>query len=320
MSSIASLFNSQSASVEQILNEIESQRKASILPCFAWALGISAVVILISWTFCGFDWVSFLICVFIVIPGAIYGSYCYFRSQLSAIYKNEVLPKLVKALETDMKSAEGADFQYNHLCEVSPTLFRNSRIFASNDNDYTVAEDQIIGKVGKTDFNFCEAYYSFQDTDSDGDTIDKTLFRGMIFDADFNKKFNGITVLAPNRTEGTNNSFFSEVKLEDADFGRLFKVYSTDQVEARYILTPALQEKLVNLVQSLKNTTGEKKVMLSFFNSRLLLLIPSSVDHFEAKLFSPLKLDRVKHDFQLIYDMVAIVGELNLNTRIWTKQ
>jgi hypothetical protein len=50
------------------------------------------------------------------------------------------------------------------------------------------------------------------------------------------------------------------VKLEDPRFERRFEVYSTDQVEARYLLTPTFMERVVALNQLL----GAKRVELAF--------------------------------------------------------
>ena len=71
--------------------------------------------------------------------------------------------------------------------------------------------------------------------------------------ADFNKNFNGHTVVLPDTAEKILGKFGQSlqsmssrgelVKLEDPEFEKEFCVYGDDQVEARYILSPALMKR-----------------------------------------------------------------------------
>lgn len=317
MSDINSLFSSQSPAVEQVLSEIEATRRASLFPCFAWATVVSVASCLFTFLFTGIDTISVITVAAIICPVVFWCFISYYRDKLSAIYKADVLPNLVKAIGLDMGSEQG--FQYETNCDVPVSNFRDCCLFPVHSDDYTEGEDLITGKIDKTDFKFCEASYQFETEDSDGDKSRHTVFEGLYFDADFNKFFQGVTLLCTVPLACVPKNF-SKVELENVDFCKLFTVYSTDQVEARYILSTALQERLVNMVKTLKNASGEKKFSISFFNSRMLLLVSSGTNHFEASLFKKLKLERVRQDFQLIYTMADVINELNLNTRIWTKQ
>ena len=108
--------------------------------------------------------------------------------------------------------------------------------------------------------------------------------------------------------------------MEDPEFERLFKVFSTDQVEARYILTPNMIRRIVEF----RNRT-QSQVRVSFIASRVFVAIPTSHNHFEPpsllapadKLLDPATLAQY---FEELKFALAVVDELNLNTRIWTKR
>lgn len=59
-------------------------------------------------------------------------------------------------------------------------------------------------------------------------------------------------------------SMQQNVKLEDPVFEREWEVYATDQIEARYILTPALMERMLEI----KRRFGGKSIEFSFLTIR----------------------------------------------------
>ena len=75
------------------------------------------------------------------------------------------------------------------------------------------------------------------------------------------------------------------VKLEDPVFSRKYKVYSSDQVESRYLLTPAFMERLNNI----KTAFGVWKIKCSFYNDQLMFAISTNKNVFEiGSLFTPM--------------------------------
>ena len=54
------------------------------------------------------------------------------------------------------------------------------------------------------------------------------------------------------------------VKLENPEFESEFAVYSDDQIESRYILSPSLMERILSFKKQTK-----KSIQLSFIDSRL---------------------------------------------------
>ena len=108
----------------------------------------------------------------------------------------------------------------------------------------------------------------------------------------------------------------SRVKMENPDFEKVFDVFSTNQIEARYLITPSMMERMLKLDSNFK-----KGITISFRNSTILVAIPDSKNRFEADVWSSLSdMSILKSDFAVLQSLLEIVDELNLNTRIWSKE
>jgi hypothetical protein len=123
-------------------------------------------------------------------------------------------------------------------------------------------EDRLTGHRNETPFEFFEAHLEEKrtTTDSKGRTRTTwvTVFRGQCLVVNFHKQFKGVTKVY--RDAGALNFFkklgqmgkAQRVKLEDPVFEKAFEVYSTDQIEARFILTPDFMERLIGLERTFK--------------------------------------------------------------------
>ncbi len=209
--------------------------------------------------------------------------------------------------------------------------FSSAQLFNRNPDRYN-SEDQVSGTAGKTRFYFSEVHaeYKTERTDKDGKTSTtwSDIFRGIIFTADFNKNFNGITKVRPKNIGTTIGSWISKaapsflsgegelIQLENLEFSNQFITHSTDQVEARYILTPALMDKICLLNKNCGDT-----VSVTFIRSRIYIVFPMKDNFFEPPIFKSLIApDCLQKDFHIIQFMYDIITELDLNTRIWGKE
>lgn len=99
----------------------------------------------------------------------------------------------------------------------------------------------------------------------------ETVFSGTIIKLQINKKFNSTTIIKKDlgflfnlmRGEG-----LTRVKLEDPIFEKEFEVYSDDQMEARYLITPTFMERLLEFKKIFN-----KKLSISFHHEHILVLI-----------------------------------------------
>jgi hypothetical protein len=127
-------------------------------------------------------------------------------------------------------------------------------------------------------------------------------FRGMFCWFRFKKKLNGHTVVLPN-TPGTKldrwGSFnFTEeerIYLEDPRFNDKFVVYATNQVEARYVLSSAFMERILELLEKF-----DRQVYLSFQDRKLYLAVANANGLFS---FPAGQLDRVETVQDLAHDI-----------------
>lgn len=98
------------------------------------------------------------------------------------------------------------------------------------------------------------------------------------------------------------------VKLESTNFEKLFNVFSKNQVEARYLLTPTFIEKFTRLYTAF----GTNKAKCSFYkdfsgNDRIMFAISTNRDLFEpGNLFTPINEPKYMFlsDFTSIFNMI----------------
>ncbi|MFH0861998.1 MAG: DUF3137 domain-containing protein [Candidatus Altiarchaeota archaeon] len=238
-------------------------------------------------------------------------------------YKAEVIGKVVKFMDEGLT--------YEPKGGIQPSAYHESQLFLTKPDRFH-SEDHVKGKVGRTDLEFSEVCteYKTESEDMDGHTETQwhTIFRGIFFVADFNKDFRGRTLVLPDTAQkafgGLIGSFFQGhtsgrpdlVKMEDPEFEKLFVVYGTDQVEARYILSPALMQRMAEF----RDKTG-KNVYFSFTGNRIMVAVPYKKNLFEPSMSkSTMEFDQVRPYFEDLQLIIGIADELNLNTRIWGKQ
>ena len=112
--------------------------------------------------------------------------------------------------------------------------------------------DHVSGKVEDVPFEIIEAHLIHRSRNRKNETTDTTVFRGLLARFDFPKPFKARTLVLADRGAIFNalgGLFGSDerVRLEDPRFEKAFEVYSPDQIEARYLLTPAFMERLLSL-------------------------------------------------------------------------
>ena len=77
-----------------------------------------------------------------------------------------------------------------------------------------------------------------------------------------------------------------KIELEDIKFSKRFNVYSKNQVEARYLVTPSFMERFLNLTTAF----GTKKAKCAFFEDKIMIAISTTRNLFETgNLFTSLR-------------------------------
>ncbi|TCO09847.1 DUF3137 domain-containing protein [Natronoflexus pectinivorans] len=235
-------------------------------------------------------------------------------------FKEKVVVRIVKTINPD--------WSYHADGMISESVYRTSDIFRRSFDKYR-GDDLVRGTLDKTDFECSELHTQYREvtTDSKGRTRTRwvTIFKGLFFHADFNKEFHGKTYVSPDFAErflGRIGRKFQKISgpaplvvLENVEFEKEFVVHATDQIEARYILTPTIMEAMVNIRRKYNCN-----VHFSFIGSRVYCALSMRKDLFEPKLFgSIVDLHEIENMYHLFRVNEVIIHELNLNTRIWTK-
>lgn len=310
--------------MESILTELENQRKeVSALKiksylCIGFGIlaavaGIASGVFAIAGAIIG---AIILITGFVLLSKTNAKFYQYRHS-----FKQGVIPLVLKTID------ESLEMDYTN--GLSENEFVYSQLFSKEPDRYR-SEDQISGLAGKTTFSFSELHAEYKtvtQTKNGRQEHWHTILKGIVFYADFNKNFNGVTVVRPKDMGAAlgawiskampifNSSDRTPVKLENPEFEREFSTYSTDQVEARYILTPVMMERLCEL-----NRRCSYTISLSFIGSCVFIAFPLNKDYFEPPVHKSLLTSGfLNEDTEVIRFMYGIIKDLDLNTRIWTK-
>ncbi len=152
---------------------------------------------------------------------------------------------------------------------------------------------------------------------------------GAIVKIKMNKNFTGNTIIESKRplTRGGimggisedysnlyNNGKLNLIKLEDIEFNKKYDIYTNDEVEARYLITPSFMQRL----KYMKTAFRADKMRCSFYEGYLLIGLFTKKDLFSiCSLFKPV--DDPKQFFTMFEEILSIVKlidyfKLNLKT------
>lgn len=139
-------------------------------------------------------------------------------------------------------------------------------------------------------------------------------FRGVIVEIEMNKNFTGHTFFHEKsitaRKIPINKKKYTPVQLEKSAFSDKYQVFSDNQIDARYLLTTAMMERIENLSFAFK----AKSVRGSFKDNKLMLAINTGVDMFAmGNDFKASNTDTFSHLYNEMVSVLQIVDELKLN-------
>jgi hypothetical protein len=309
--------------LEPVLQEFEQHRisvKNKLFMLMGICMAVALLVALPVFLATENPVIAILILVACIVPSVIIGGKA--QKEFVQAFKHQVVSQIAAFVdESIVYSPEG---------KISQGEYRSSQLFKQGVDRYT-GEDLFTGMHDKTAFRFSELHteYKTETRDSKGNrrTQWHTIFQGVFFIADFNKHFKGLTVVLPDTVEklfGGFGRFLQEtfkhsgemVKLEDPDFERFFVVYGSDQIEARYILSHSLMRRILEF-----KVKSKADIYLSFHHSNVYVAISSTRDRFEPRVMKTIVDKALCRQFlEDLEFLFQIVDDLNLNTRIWTKE
>jgi len=220
--------------------------------------------------------------------------------------KNDVMPKFVSFFE---------GFSYEQGKGLTISEMEESHIFPPAD-EYD-ADDCFSGFWQGVPLKISEQILKTVRHEKNK-TEKQVVFQGIVVNFEMNKKFKGQTIVL--KDSGFLNRFkgfkgFERVTLEDPVFEKLFEVYGTNQVEARFLLSPVFMERVVKL----KDLYKGKSIQLYFSNNKVLIAIDTKQDMFEPYCFfktnlNKQKIDLVFEEFITIFSIIDLLNIVQKNT------
>ncbi len=122
-----------------------------------------------------------------------------------------------------------------------------------------------------------------------------------------------ILILNKKKYTDVYNKNNKQVHLEDVKFAKKFKVFSEDEVEARYLVTTAFMERFLNLTTSF----GTKKAKCAFYKNKVMFAISTRKDLFEfGSLFKSLDNPRNIGFFNELMSILDMIDYFKLDEKV----
>lgn len=233
-------------------------------------------------------------------------------------FKKHVFGKIIKFINPH--------FEYIDKGQITVPELLHSGMFV--EKNYKISgTDQILGVHAGVPFQSCNLTVSYRPNFSNEKDPDKIVFYGNYFVARFNKTFQSPIFIYPNKSfwsEMNDNDIAEfletsrpEIKLEDPDFAKQFKVYCEDQIMARYVLTPAMMERLKTI-----NARSKGNFHIAINDQNIVLAnnistISQDISGIQNALFTKLDMNLVHSLYQEITESLAMIDTLKLNVNIW---
>ena len=228
--------------------------------------------------------------------------------------KDETLSPIIKAINPS--------FKYNHQNYISKEVFKASKISSRSIWSYA-GNDLAMGKIDGNFIMFSDLLVK---------SFMQTVFHGQFIVTEFNKNFEGATVVSTDNAEvifgkvlggfiQSSLSGDSLIRMDSPTFEEAFVVHSTDSVEAHYILSSSLMERML----SYKEKSGQL-IEFSFFGNVVCIAIAYDKDHFEyldtERFTSEAALkEAFDREFaQPLALVTEIIDDLKLNEKLWSKR
>lgn len=125
------------------------------------------------------------------------------------------------------------------------------------------------------------------------------IFKGILIKCPSYKKFEGYTIVAKNKEYF---SFGEQVKLEDMEFEKHYDVRSSNQIEARFLITTAFMKRMI----AIKKSPNLKNITLSFENNNIYIAVHSTKDWFEIPIWK--KANKIENYRAIVLELLSILS------------
>lgn len=265
-----------------------------------------------------------------------FGYYSKLKSEMYNINK-DIIKDIISYISKDENSI------YEPNKQISEKNINEMKLFNLENLKYT-GRNAISTNYNGNNMNFAdmEIYY-YEDKEIENKTYDndgneqikktiqkvkKYVFDGCYISATLNKNIAEHIYLIPNKFSeilfncilGDNIKYTGdEVKLENLEFSKKYKVYSRDEIQARYILSLSLMEKINNIDDILE---GKKYIVFKEGRRFVICLEGFKIENIRKCVLpfsknSKKVIENIKYIFKNIYKLFMIYDILDLGNDIY---
>ena len=288
--------------VVPILSSYEQERKKRLTWAILAASGLSILAIII---FLFVDGRGSGDLFWACIAGA-FGSWHLIKKTFEKKVKKIIMPTLMHAIP---------GFYWQQTPPVTQDDIKNCMIIPFVDKASKTFDDCFVGEYRNVKIAISECEYSIKSNNSSTDILE-----GVVIKIDMNKNFDGITVIRPrkpgyrDKQDDLKRAKLNEVTLEDPEFDKKFIVYSTDQIEARYLITTSFMERF----KAVEKAFDAKFAYCSFHGKSVYIAPHTGKDMFS--LCSLVKPIYNKEQFEILFNefasILALVDHFKLDKKL----
>lgn len=193
------------------------------------------------------------------------------KRQYAKAYKTDILPQIARLFGNLIYEAEG---------KIPLGVLEPSKIIPSH-HRYS-SEDYFTGLYKGIKITLSEIHLERRQRSGKRTTY-HTVFKGLaVLIVMPREKFHGHTVLTENVSAfgkwfQKQSSGLKHADLVDLEFEKAFDVFTNDQVEARYLIDPAMIENL----KSMRDVYRAKSFSAAYYKNQVLVMLPSTHNYFE---------------------------------------
>lgn len=200
------------------------------------------------------------------------------------------------------------NIKWKHADYSGGEVFRHAGIVPKYNSE--TYDDIFYGAYKDVNMEIIEPIYKVR-----GGKHTTTVFDGVIVKLDMNKKFIGHTVIKPSSLIHISPlPHLRYTQLEDIQFNKIFDVYTNDEVDARYLITPSFMERLKSMEIAFKAIS----VSCAFFDNLLIIALETPYDIFSLCPLTK-RIDDSKQYFQMYEELISIlklIDHFKLNQKI----
>ncbi len=291
------------------------KKKSKKILFILWAITISIILFFFKNVFLTI-FIGFVVCFFEFVITLIITSHKLYKSignDLEIFRKNY---KKFFVLTTIQNNFD--DVIYNSDKGFEKSFIDSIGMMKTGDRYYS--NDHICARYRNTKFAQSDITIKEQheEKDENGETkvVWETIFCGQLIIFDFNKKFKtNIQVSSAGFMADTlpDNKSFTTIVTESSEFNNNFTVYTENEHDAFYLLTPHFMGRLNSLYKKFNAS-----IMFAFLDNKVYIAIDTRDDKLEVDPFTPIDegniIEKIQND---LVPIVELIDEINANNEIF---